>query len=61
MVEENIVKKLGVGAGELVVKALATYGLLLLVIIALLVVVSFAGQGLDIIKEALNYAVSLIP
>ena len=61
MVEDNIVKKVAVGAGELVVKALATYGIVLLIIIALLIVISVAGSGLDIIKEALNYAVSLIP
>ena len=61
MAEENIIKKAAASVGTLAVNAVATYGLLLLVIIALLVLISFAGQGLDVIKEALNYAVSLIP
>ena len=55
------VKKIGSDVAALVVKAIATYGLLLLVIIAVLILISVAGSALDIIKDALNYAVYVIP
>jgi len=55
------VKQVGKDAAALVLKAVATYGLLLLVIIGILIVISVATQGLGIMKDALNYAVYLIP
>lgn len=58
---KDIANDVAEGIAAAVINAVKAYGLLLLVIIALILIAAYANVGLDIIKDALNYAISLIP
>jgi hypothetical protein len=58
---KDVANDVAKGIAGAAVDAVKAYGLLLIVIIALILIAAYANVGLDIIKDALNYAISLIP
>jgi len=61
MAEENIVQEAGRSLAQVIVGALKAYGWLLIGIIVLVAIVSFGEIGLELLEDALQIAVNLIP